>query len=739
MSEGEENEIQMAECGSCRAIIPIDSKKCPECGLKLSGISEEALGECGACNALVPIDSKSCPECGVFFVADDVMDVLRDWFNNTGIEPNLLFSNFDSDSDGKIDAEELRDGLLKMNLADLPPSQVERLIDEVDSDSDGVISLSELVFAITGEELVAEEESVDEVQDKIDYSENVLNRVMKKYEILDAEKFLEFAKEFDSNDNNYLTEPELKQAAEKYVEAESVDHDEIVEEAPIEDAEMASDEDSSDETLGGEEEHVQNETGDAPISDDSLEHNDDVETDSDLDDMVEDDISESSAVVQDEDDEEDVFVTFINVAKTNDMTIREVFESIDVDEDGLIDGPELQKGILEITGESLSPNDVFKIISVIDEDSDGRLNPIELIAAIEALNLGMDSDRVKVAEDPIELLMKYMDDAEINPAALFAELDPNGDKVVNKEELRDKLKSNVSDTISEEQINDLMNRFDDDNDGNIDMIEFITTLEQHDDDAVDDNASLSSKKEFPSKWQKRMMSKNWKDVVWPLIHSAFVLFILMWVINGTLAPFVDGESGLVELDSEFGQFTDDNGKIYLNGDIYPCDNDAQIGGCKNSFTPLSGDGGELSMPAGFYLDGVMFIALGLIGLIGGLFMQYSVVAGWRAKSKAMNDNSKDRAEVKKSVDEEKQSVEKTNDSSEEIDNEIDDLEETQTEVEQVSDDEIDIGSHIGLVLEDEEIFGVIIEFDDDEGLVTIEEDDTGDLVTGYQDDMFLED
>ena len=38
---------------------------------------------------------------------------------------------------------------------------------------------------------------------------------------------------------------------------------------------------------------------------------------------------------------------------------------------------------------------------------------------------------------------------------------------------------------------------------------------------------------------------------------------------------------------------------------------------------------------------------------------------------------------------------------------------------------------------DEEKFD--FEFDDDEGLVTIEEDGTGDLVTGYQDDMFLED
>jgi hypothetical protein len=56
-----------------------------------------------------------------------------------------------------------------------------------------------------------------------------------------------------------------------------------------------------------------------------------------------------------------------------------------------------------------------------------------------------------------------------------------------------------------------------------------------------------------------------------------------------------------------------------------------------------------------------------------------------------------------------------------------------------TDDEIDIGSYIGLVLDDEEVYGTIVEFDDDEGLVTIEEDGTGDLVTGYQDDMFLDD
>ena len=59
--------------------------------------------------------------------------------------------------------------------------------------------------------------------------------------------------------------------------------------------------------------------------------------------------------------------------------------------------------------------------------------------------------------------------------------------------------------------------------------------------------------------------------------------------------------------------------------------------------------------------------------------------------------------------------------------------------EEMDDDAIDVGSHIGgSRSEDEEVFGTILEFDDDEGTVTIEEDGTGDLVTGYQEDMFIE-
>jgi hypothetical protein len=71
------------------------------------------------------------------------------------------------------------------------------------------------------------------------------------------------------------------------------------------------------------------------------------------------------------------------------------------------------------------------------------------------------------------------------------------------------------------------------------------------------------------------------------------------------------------------------------------------------------------------------------------------------------------------------------------DSEVEDEEEAGDDADG-DDDEIDIGSHVGLLFDDEEVFGTIIEFDDDEGTVTIEEDGSGDLVTGYQDDMFLE-
>ena len=739
MSDAEEKDIPMAECGSCRAIIALDSKECPECGISFSGVSEEALGECGACNSLVPLDSKSCPECGVYFVADEVLDVLREWFSNTGIDAKVLFAKFDSDSDGSIDSEELREGLLKLNLADLPPSQIDRLISEVDDDNDGVISLEELVAAINGDELPDESSPADPPKE---YSDNVVERVMKKFEITDKDAFLSYAKEFDENDNNYLTEAELKKAAESFttIEDEEVTDEEVLVESN--DSATVVEDAPSEESVEDVTEDDVTESEDEDVSEEVTE-----ETTFEV---VEDD----EVIVDDQDDEmesspEEYLAIFFQAAKEQDLTIRTIFESMDIDDDGVIDGPELQSGINEIAGEYLSPGEIMAIISLVDKDSDGRVNALELVEIIETMNIELDSERTK---SPMTLLIEYMDVLDIDPGSFFKKLDKNGDGMINRSELIEAFANYSNEDVTDESIEELIDMFDDDGNESIDLLEFIETIETHEEVEHDEATALSKPIEFPSKWQKKMMSKRWKDVVWPLIHTGFVFFIIMWVVNGTLAPFVDGNGGTVPLDTEFGQTIGDDGTLYLNGDAYPCDDTIQIGGCKNSLTPFAGEGGSLSMPAKFYWDGVMFIILGTVGLLGGLFTQLSLVPTWRARVKAMRDNESEKEAVKEAVAAEDQ-VENSsddevdgNDDTEEI---VDDEEDVGTNASEDDgdaddsdydeEDEIDIGSYIGLVLEDEEVFGTIIEFDDDEGLVTIEEDGTGDLVTGYQDDMFLED
>jgi len=553
-----------------------------------------------------------------------------------------------------------------------------------------------------------------------DYSENVLDRIVEKYAIKDKSEFLEFAQSYDANNNDYLTESEIKKAATDFVEQTS-------------------------QTTSESEEVVEDETGKEKLSEEDDSTNkplNDVEEDEE--EMIEQESLEAEEIIEEgiADSALDNLNKLVSTAAELDMTIRSMFESIDSDEDGMITGPELQKGIVEICGDSLSPSEVFEIISLIDEDSNGRIDAFELIEIIESMDIDIDSDLVEESASGFQLLTNYMDEAGYTPSALFNSLDIDGDNKVSKEELSLKLHKELDDDITPELVDELMDMFDEDDDGFVDMIEFVGTIEEHDEEEVDQAASLSNKKEFPTKWQKRMMSKKWKDVVWPLVHSAFVFFIILWAVNATLAPFVDGTGGTVEMDSEFGSTTTADGTTYYDGDAYPCDESIQVDGCKNSLAPLAADGGEISMPAGFYWDGILFMVLGTIGLLGSLFLQLSIVPGWRARARAMKENSNDRSEVKTAIaDENESEVDETEDSTD--DEAIDSVEETDTldeeKSEEEQEDEIDIGSYIGLVLEDEEVFGTIIEFDDEEGLVTIEEDGTGDLVTGYQDDMFLDD
>ena len=149
MSGNDDANDGMAECGACRAVVPVDSEECPGCGISFTGVSETSLGECGACGALVALESKACPQCGVVFVADDVISILGDWLSATGLTVADLFKRFDENKDGVIEAHEFKSGLLALNIADLPESQVDRLVKALDDDGDGVIDIGELESTFT--------------------------------------------------------------------------------------------------------------------------------------------------------------------------------------------------------------------------------------------------------------------------------------------------------------------------------------------------------------------------------------------------------------------------------------------------------------------------------------------------------------------------------------------------------------------------------------------------------------
>jgi len=351
-----------------------------------------------------------------------------------------------------------------------------------------------------------------------------------------------------------------------------------------------------------------------------------------------------------------------------------------------------------------------------------------------------------------------------------------------------------------------MEQLDEDGDGEIDLIEFIQSLEEHE-EAIEESKKEPKEKAFPTVWQKRMMSKQWNDIIYPIAHTFFGLLIVALLFNGLVGP-VDGSGGNVAQATEDGIVIIDEETTRLDGTIYPCDKTIQIGECANSLTPLAGDAS--SMPKGFYWDGILGLIISIGGLVASLTLHFYLAPAWRSRMRALKEVQEDKADAKEYDDafvklgefmvennltirevfeeidadddyeidgpEFQKGIEAIvgdaltplhiqtileeldADNSGKIDPEefitaILDLDmgirsdyEEEVEEDDGDEEEIDdfqIGDFIGLILYDddgneiEDVFGTVIEFDDEEETVTIEEDETGDEITGYLEDAFF--
>ncbi|MEC7261733.1 MAG: EF-hand domain-containing protein, partial [Candidatus Thermoplasmatota archaeon] len=306
-----------------------------------------------------------------------------------------------TNNDNMIDSSELRDGLLSLNLADLPPSQVDRLVDAIDEDGDSLIDLKELQAIIGGEEL--EETDSDEetsADARLEYNENVLSKVMDSNGIDATEKdaFIAFAQDFNADGNTYLKKEELEAAAESW-NAKSEELEEVsqaAEEVDEEDDTDSEQDEEIDETTDDiEDDEVEDEQEDHAETDADVE----VDVDDEIEDIEEELIDETQVDDIDEENEEEgeedhtdtmvvrtnseIMELLLDIIDEQDKSLANAFGDLDDDGNRMLSADELVTKLNEILPEGLSQEEADNLLESMDTDGDGNIDMVEFVNAVE--------------------------------------------------------------------------------------------------------------------------------------------------------------------------------------------------------------------------------------------------------------------------------------------------------------------------------------------------------------------
>ena len=695
MSDAETQDIPMAECGACRTIIPLDSESCSSCGIRFGGVSEESLGECGACGKLQPVDSEKCIGCGVSFV---------------GEEP-------------EIDEE-------------IAPAEVSE--DSTDDVETAVLDNE----AEVSEENDAEDE-IDEVSDDA---------------IQDDEPEDDTAIESDSGDSEDATEDDA--AADSEGEDGSDLQEDSEQEAAIEsegeDSEDATEDDAAADSEGEDGADLQEDSEEeAAIESDGEDSEDTTEDDAEADPE-----GEEEADLQDDSGEEDddlnnmkywrttVVVAFENLALAiaeSGMTASEAFVAVDGNDDNLIDAPELQKGIEEISGEWLTANQVEAILEYLDTNENNRVDPHELVKALEDLKIGIKPGKMpkpkKEKEFP-SIVQKFLMGKSANdiyyPIAYFLMVTFIGIWVVNGTGL---LVDGTGGTIIYEGHSDSSGEVDYANwnicESGIENIPdpcfglvFKGGLYPCD-PAIDPGECSNSLTLFSGdNGASSMPSGFYTDgiimIILGIIGLAAITFLHL-VYAPSLRNKVSGKDSEQEDSSTSSDEGDQSESPLYKLGMAALGNDMSI---RDIFEAMdTNDDGRIDGPE---------LQKGIEGISGDM-LSPSEVMELLSTLDEDSDGRIDPMELVRAIESLKLDISSDNsDSTDEEDSEEDeeDSEDDEEDSEDDEEDEIDVGDWVGIEIDGKEVFGEIVEFDDDESTVTIETED-GDEITADQDDMFL--
>jgi len=315
---------EMAECGACRAVIPVDSTSCSACNVSFTGVAEDEMGECGSCGSLVSLDSKSCNQCGVHFVLDDLTTALSDWMKDEGLSITDLFSKVDTDGDDCLSSDEIRDALLDRKLAFLPHQDLDRFLAQIDLNDDGQISFAELAAALSMPWARPAEKIVLE------------------------------------------PEPEEEEAEEEADDSEDDDSDEEDSDDDEDDGDSDDDEEDSDDEDESEDD------------DSDEEDSDDDEDDDDSEDEEEDDSEEDS-----DDGELSLIEQLSNLVRESDDNIKSSFNEFDVNNNGKISATEFGDTVEKYFSDIFNEEKIDELMDALDVDEDGNIDLIEFVDGVE--------------------------------------------------------------------------------------------------------------------------------------------------------------------------------------------------------------------------------------------------------------------------------------------------------------------------------------------------------------------
>ena len=386
-----DEDIQMAQCGACNSIVPLNSDSCPECGVSFGGIGNEELGECGACNSIIPADSESCPNCGAVFVEPETNPEteVQDSTNlETTIEPELTptpASEPEVQESAPMTAttpqqEEISNTpQVKEEETSVPEVEEETVVEETTSTPDQIVT---------------------EEQDEIHVEAPVEETVEAPVEDQDAETI----------EDTHEDATSVEEVSD--IQPESEEPEEVSQEQDIEDMIDDLADELDDEQVATMEEAVDSEE------------------------EVQEEVEEPKPETKIEQGE--VVMAFENLAlaiAAKGMTAAEAFGEMDTSDDNLIDAPELQKGIERIAGEKLTPKHVTAILNYVDTDGNRRVDPNELVKALEDLRIGIqpgDIPKIKTFPSPVQkLLMGKKANDILYPIAYFLMVTFIGIWVVN--------------------------------------------------------------------------------------------------------------------------------------------------------------------------------------------------------------------------------------------------------------------------------------------------------------------